>query len=1277
MSRRHSVMMKIGLTIFMWTILTPVAATVVRANYDDIHVNTFDDDYTDNGNCSLREAITAVNTQTTRDACVYHNPDDFHRILLQTGTYRITRGGNYENGNATGDFDITQEVELYGSSTGPTIIDGNDLDRVFHIQVGYSELVQMNRLIIQNGAVPVPESGGGIYMGNADENNDRTRLHMTRCVVRNNDAGFGGGIALYNAFLTMENCTVSGNNAWYSAWVLSGGSGGGIYRVESSSYVTISLYATTVTDNFADWGCSGIHSDRRYGHITLISSILAGNRYGIYGDHPDICGTTDDARYSFIGSTKNTSWYFADGEIMAFTPPDDFCDQAVTGNICDFDEELHNPNPSVLDPELLPLADNGGGTYTHAYAADSPVFHAGICRYPFTGLAYYHLSPDQRLINRGTYCSMGSYELSVAPGESCEGPALCDDNLCQNDVCCTPSCAYNLGGYCGPDGSCDCRTGWAGTLCNVCADNYYGGTCTACPVCVNGTCNDGISGDGQCACDHGFAGTLCDVCAEGFTGALCDTCAEGYYGPDCLPCPACVNGSCNEGISGDGQCACDHGFSGELCDTCADGFTGDLCDACDTGYFGPDCLSCPLCEHGLCLDGITGSGDCECAPGWTGELCTTCDAGYYGQLCDACPACLNGVCDDGPDGSGMCICTQGWTGSLCDACGTGYFGDTCAACPVCAHGTCNEGTAGDGLCACETGWAGEFCDACAGGYYGDSCAACPVCEHGTCNEGLAGDGLCACETGWDGELCDTCGDGYYGDNCAACPACEHGTCNEGIAGDGLCACETGWAGELCDACDTGYFGASCDACPACVNGTCNEGLAGDGMCACETGWDGELCDTCAEGFTGELCDACDTGYYGETCEACPVCVNGICNEGIAADGLCACETGWAGELCDACAEGFTGELCDVCDTGYYGETCAACPACVHGTCNEGIAADGLCACATGWGGELCDTCADHFSGDLCDQCAEGWSGDVCETPLCDPVCHEFATCTAPDTCVCNQGYTGDGYSCETENPCADQPDWIPCDDGACFAETCEVLGAYDRCSDAGAVILDTEVTGDMTGYHSWRSVEDTCLAGGIEGLDAYYLFNAEPAANIDIDLQPDAGVDVAVVLYDACGDDAVCLAAADEGGEGEAETLSLPDATSVIIQVILSGEPSGETRGYSLLVSETVVPDGDPDVDAIDDVDDVDIVDGVDADTVADGDAVDKDATDSDADPTENADVIVDGDVTDTAPDGDPDSTVSGGGSDDGCSGGGSVAAFMLLLGILGFARRKRRAPQG
>ena len=131
-----------------------------------------------NGKLSLREAITKANTTAGADV-----------IVLPAGVFKITLAGAGEDANVTGDFDITDTLTIQGAGAGLTIIDGQQLDRVFDVlgTAPSSIKVVLQGLTVRNGNVT--GHGGGIRVGNAD-------LVVRDCVVTGNRAsGNGGGIS--------------------------------------------------------------------------------------------------------------------------------------------------------------------------------------------------------------------------------------------------------------------------------------------------------------------------------------------------------------------------------------------------------------------------------------------------------------------------------------------------------------------------------------------------------------------------------------------------------------------------------------------------------------------------------------------------------------------------------------------------------------------------------------------------------------------------------------------------------------------------------------------------------------------------------------------------------------------------------------------------------------------------------------------------------------------------------------------------------------------------
>ena len=73
--------------------------------------------------------------------------------------------------------------------------------------------------------------------------------------------------------------------------------------------------------------------------------------------------------------------------------------------------------------------------------------------------------------------------------------------------------------------------------------------------------------DVPCDCVNG-------VCSPG--ASFCSSCTRGSYGPDCAETCACLNGSCRDGVEGDGRCFCADSWTGDDCSICPDGRL--LCD---------------------------------------------------------------------------------------------------------------------------------------------------------------------------------------------------------------------------------------------------------------------------------------------------------------------------------------------------------------------------------------------------------------------------------------------------------------------------------------------------------------------------------------------------------------------------------------------------------------------------------------------------------------------------------------------------------------------------
>ena len=128
-------------------------------------------------------------------------------VVVPNGSYVLTIAGADEDGCATGDLDITEELILRGESRAGTIVDGNDLDRVFEIPgLAFDTPATLRDLTIQGGyaGTATNATGGGI------ENNGQ--LVLERCVVQDNQANLAGGI-MNRRSLEMNDCVVTSNEA--------------------------------------------------------------------------------------------------------------------------------------------------------------------------------------------------------------------------------------------------------------------------------------------------------------------------------------------------------------------------------------------------------------------------------------------------------------------------------------------------------------------------------------------------------------------------------------------------------------------------------------------------------------------------------------------------------------------------------------------------------------------------------------------------------------------------------------------------------------------------------------------------------------------------------------------------------------------------------------------------------------------------------------------------------------------------------------------------------
>ena len=123
-----------------------------------INVTTKTDEVQNNGQCSLREAITEANSTTPLGSC-FDSRTNPNLINVPAGTYTLTRTGTNEDANSTGDLDVLTNMTIQGAGAATTTIDGNrsaltaaTSDRVFDISG--TSTVAINGVRITDGGAP-------------------------------------------------------------------------------------------------------------------------------------------------------------------------------------------------------------------------------------------------------------------------------------------------------------------------------------------------------------------------------------------------------------------------------------------------------------------------------------------------------------------------------------------------------------------------------------------------------------------------------------------------------------------------------------------------------------------------------------------------------------------------------------------------------------------------------------------------------------------------------------------------------------------------------------------------------------------------------------------------------------------------------------------------------------------------------------------------------------------------------------------------------------------
>ena len=221
------------------------------------------------------------------------------------------------------------------------------------------------------------EDGGGM-------DPDQSVVTFMNSTIAGNSAGYAGGaLLMYGGAITLTNTTVSGNEATDS--------GGGLFATGVDASMTV--IHSTITGNTANVSGGGLFNTTG-ATVNLTHTLISGNT----------ATTSGNEIYNKAGEIVNTD----NGNL--FGDSSESTAQALAGLVAgsgDLTATNDGTQPTALASILnLTLADNGGGTQTHALVSSSPAIDAAGATGPST---------DQRGVARpqGVAFDIGAFEVKV------------------------------------------------------------------------------------------------------------------------------------------------------------------------------------------------------------------------------------------------------------------------------------------------------------------------------------------------------------------------------------------------------------------------------------------------------------------------------------------------------------------------------------------------------------------------------------------------------------------------------------------------------------------------------------------------------------------------------------------------------------------------------------------------------------------------------------------------------------------------------------------------
>lgn len=354
-----------------------------------------------------------------------------------------------------------QDVELFGPSYGsyrdgkpaPTLtIDANYADRVFvnvypQVRLDLHDLRLINGRFTGSGTVAASRPAGGcIYSAGYLSLYESV---VSNCLIVGADVSVGGGIYAHSG-LSLDRSTVTANLATvspggytygggifsaataaiYESWIANNGAGGISYGGGLVALDNVNIGNSTISGNTAIYDAGiGLFGLNGGTYSDIYQSTIANNQATQGGVGAIGSGQTLHVEYSTIASNVSPSTTLAGGielesnaaltlvgTIVANNGGNDIGGSGtITGakNLVTSSTLALPSDTIMLDPQLRPLADNGGLTLTMALSPGSPAIDAGYCFWIGSPPPY-----DQRIVQYDDNGNpIGHFQRVVGPCE--------------------------------------------------------------------------------------------------------------------------------------------------------------------------------------------------------------------------------------------------------------------------------------------------------------------------------------------------------------------------------------------------------------------------------------------------------------------------------------------------------------------------------------------------------------------------------------------------------------------------------------------------------------------------------------------------------------------------------------------------------------------------------------------------------------------------------------------------------------------------------------------